>query len=155
MPRQRLASRILLISPSNQMLLFKIRYLTGALAGMCYWATPGGKLRANESYEAAAIRELYEETGIEVQSVGQCLAHKEFPWVMPGGEHVLAVEHYFVVRVHDVQLSNTRWSDQEREVVSEVGWWSEEELAACREAVYPPDLSSLFAQAITGEIGSM
>jgi len=149
MPRQRLASRILLISPSNRMLLFKIRYRTGALAGMCYWATPGGKLRTKESYEAAAIRELYEETGIEVQSVGQCLAHKEFPWVMPDGEQVLAVEHYFVVRVHDVQLSNTSWSDQEREVVCEVRWWSEEELAACRETVFPPELSSLFAQALT------
>jgi ADP-ribose pyrophosphatase YjhB (NUDIX family) len=91
MPRQRLASCILLISPSNRMLLFKILYRTGALAGMWYWATPGGKLWAKESYEAAAIRKLYEETGIEVQSVGQCLAHKEFPWVMPDGEQVLAV----------------------------------------------------------------
>lgn len=155
MPRQRLASRILLISLSNRMLLFKIRYRTGALAGMCYWATPGGKLRADESYEAAAIRELYEETGIEVQSVGHCLVHKEFPWVMPDGEQLLAVEHYFVVRVHDVQLSNASWSDQEREVVCEARWWSEEELAACLESVFPPDLSSLFAQALTGEIGSM
>lgn len=155
MPRQCLASRILLISPSNRMLLFKIRYRTGALAGMCYWATPGGKLRADESYEAAAIRELYEETGIKVKSVGQCLARKEFPWVMPDGEQVLAVEHYYVVRVHDVQLSNTSWSDQEREVICEARWWSEEELAACLETVFPPDLSSLFAQALTGDIGSM
>jgi len=148
MPRQRLASRILLISPSNQMLLFKIRYLTGALAGMCYWATPGGKLRANESYEAAAIRELYEETGIEVQSVGQCLAHKEFPWVMPGGEHVLAVEHYFTVHTGTEQCSCAQWTDREREAVCEVRWWSSGELAACHEEVFPPDLNNLFSRAL-------
>lgn len=41
---------------------------------------PGGGLRSGESYEAAAFRELYEETGFRTQSVGHCFAHKEFIW---------------------------------------------------------------------------
>lgn len=148
MLRYRLAARVLLISPSNRLLLFKIHYRTGALAGMCYWATLGGKLRDGESFEAAAVRELHEETGLKVQSVSQCIARKEFPWVMPDGERVLAVEHYFVVHANEQQLDATGWSDQEREVVSEVRWWSEEELLACQEVVFPPDLPTLLTQAL-------
>lgn len=132
MLRHRLAARVLLISPSNRLLLFKIHYRSGALAGMRYWATPGGKLRAGESFEKAAVRELHEETGLKVQTVSQCIARKEFPWVMPDGDRVLAVEHYFVVYANEQQLDATNWSDQEREVVSEVRWWSEEELLACQ-----------------------
>lgn len=146
MPGRRLASRILLVSSSRRMLLFKIHYRTGALAGRSYWATPGGGLRGDESFEAAAIRELYEETGLDVQSVGRCIARKEFTWLMPDGEHVLAVENYYVVRVCSEICSIASWSAQEREVVCEIRWWSENELMASAEEILPPDLPILFAQ---------
>lgn len=147
MPRRRLASRVLLISDSRRLLLFKIRYDSGVLAGVSYWATPGGKLRDDESFEAAAIREVYEETGIEVQSVGNCVARKEFSWLMPDGEQVVAVERYYVVHVRDERCFSMGWSDREREAVCEVRWWSAFELAACTEEMFPEDLPILFAQA--------
>ncbi|MEB0043414.1 NUDIX domain-containing protein [Pseudomonas sp. MH10] len=148
MPRRRLASRILLISPIDRLMLFKIEYKTGALAGMSYWATPGGQLRRDESFEAAAARELKEETGVEVQSVGPCIAHREFPWQMPNGEDVLAIEHYYVVRADTEQCSSAAWSGQERGAIAEVRWWSEAELAECDQEVYPPGLMSLFVEAL-------
>ncbi|MBU6959008.1 NUDIX domain-containing protein [Pseudomonas sp. CVAP len=148
MPRRRLASRILLISPAHRLLLFKINYKTGALAGMSYWATPGGQLRHAESFEEAAVRELQEETGVDVQSVGTCIARREFLWQMPDGKPVLAVENYYVVRAGAEQCSSAAWSDQERGAVCEVRWWSETELASCDEDIYPPDLTSLFAKAL-------
>ncbi|MGP6459768.1 NUDIX hydrolase [Pseudomonas parakoreensis] len=147
MPRRRLASRILVISASHRLLLFKIHYNSGFLAGRSYWATPGGKLQSGESFEAAAVRELREETGLEVKSVGHCVACKEFPWQTPDGEHVVAVEHYYVAHVGNEQCSVEGWSDQEREAVSDVRWWSESELAACQEEIFPHDLLILFAQA--------
>lgn len=146
MPRRRLASRVLLISGSCRLLLFKVHYDTGVLAGRSYWATPGGKLRDGESFEAAAIRELHEETGVEVQSVGHCIARKEFSWQMPDGEQVIAIELYYVVRVPDERCTTTKWSAEEREAVREVKWWSESELVACREEILPEDLLALFAQ---------
>ncbi|WP_367872452.1 MULTISPECIES: NUDIX domain-containing protein [Pseudomonas fluorescens group] len=108
--------------PSNRLLLFKIQYQAGVLAGMSYWATPSGKLRDGESFEAAAVRELYEETGIEVPLVGRCIAHREFLWQMPDGEHVLALEHYFKVHTCTEQCSCAQWTDREREAVCEVRW---------------------------------
>lgn len=99
MPRRRLASRILLVNQSRRLLLFKISYKTGARPGMSCSATPGGQLRDDESFEAAAMRELQEDTGTEVKSIGRCIARKEFPWRMPDGGHVLEVEHYYVAHV--------------------------------------------------------
>ncbi|MCQ6257370.1 NUDIX hydrolase [Pseudomonas sp. Q11] len=148
MPRRRSASRILLVSSSRRLLLFKIHYRTGALAGRSYWATPGGGLRGDETFEAAAVRELYEETGLDVQSVGRCIARKEFIWQMPDGEHVVAVENYYVVHAGNEICSTASWSAQEREAVCEIKWWSENELMASTEEILPPDLLILFARAM-------
>ncbi|MDD1963745.1 NUDIX domain-containing protein [Pseudomonas putida] len=148
MPRRRSASRILLISPSDRLLLFKIEYRAGVLAGMSYWATPGGQLGVGESFEAAAMRELKEETGVDVQSVGPCIAHREFLWKMPDGGDVLAIENYYVARAGIEQCSSDSWSGQERGAIGEVRWWSQADLAECDEDVYPLDLLSLFAGAL-------
>lgn len=148
MAQRRLASRILLISPSRRLLLLKIHYKVGALAGRSYWATPGGRLKDGESFEAAAVRELYEETGVCVRSVGTCVTRREFPWKMPDGEHVLAIENFYVVRSSDEHCSPARWSHQERDVVCEMKWWLESELKACTEEVLPSDLPVLFGQVL-------
>ncbi|OSR74439.1 RNA pyrophosphohydrolase [Pseudomonas syringae pv. actinidiae] len=146
--QRRLASRILVISPSHRLLLFKIHYETGALAGRTYWATPGGKLRDDETFEDAAIRELREETGIAVDGVGDCLIHKEFVWQMPDGEAVVAVENYYVVHAHEEDCTSANWTPQERDAVCDVRWWSESEIAASTEEILPPDLPILFARCL-------
>jgi 8-oxo-dGTP pyrophosphatase MutT (NUDIX family) len=153
MPRRRLASRILLISPADRLLLFKIRYENGALAGMSYWATPGGQLRVGESFEAAAARELEEETGIVVRMISPCITRRTFLWQMPGGDHVLAIENYYVVRAYTEHYSSAAWSGQERNVICEVRWWSHAQLAGCKEDIYPSDLVSLFHEALISYAG--
>lgn len=80
--------------------------------------------------------------------VGRYIAHREFLWQMPDGEHVLAVENYFTVHAGTEQCSCAQWSEREREAVCEVRWWSSAELAACHEKVFPQDLNNLFGEAL-------
>ncbi|EBM3361235.1 NUDIX domain-containing protein, partial [Salmonella enterica subsp. enterica serovar Derby] len=52
--RIRPSSRLIIISPENQVLLFFFSHENDALNGKSYWATPGGGLESNESFEQAA-----------------------------------------------------------------------------------------------------
>jgi len=49
------------IRQGNQILLVRQAY------GAQYWSLPGGKMEPGESIEEAAIREVMEETGLEVR----------------------------------------------------------------------------------------
>ncbi len=68
-----LVSAVALIDPDGRILLAQ-RPEGKSMAGL--WEFPGGKVEAGESPEAALIRELHEELGIETWS--SCLAPLTF-----------------------------------------------------------------------------
>ena len=65
--KKRPSARLIVLNPENRVLLFHFIFDEGALAGKDYWATPGGALHPGESYQQAARRELFEETGIQAE----------------------------------------------------------------------------------------
>ena len=117
----------------------------GPLAGQNYWATPGGALEAGESFADAARRELFEETGILRDAVGQQVAEQEFALQLYDGEYVMAEEHFFLVRVAGQSLSRDHWSPIEIEVITDHRWWSIEELTSTTEVVFPETLVAILA----------
>lgn len=144
--RRRPSSRLLVVDPAERVLLFRFVHRRGALTGRDFWATPGGGLEDGESFEQAAVRELFEETGVRVVAVGEPVARREFPMRMPDGEMVLADERLYLVRAEGT-LSRAGWTDEEHEAMREHRWWSLEELEATGDVVYPEDLAAILRRA--------
>uniref|UniRef100_UPI00048EA817 NUDIX hydrolase n=2 Tax=Pseudomonas TaxID=286 RepID=UPI00048EA817 len=138
--RERKSARLLVINPDQQVLLFKFVHKDDALAGSEHWATPGGGLEEGETFQAAAIRELREETGIQISSVAEPVAERRFEMLLPSGEWVFSVEQYFVVQVADPTLSRADWTAHELKVMAEHHWWSVEELRCTEQTVWPEAL---------------
>lgn len=145
--RERKAARLLLISPAEEVLLFRFQHTDDALAGTSHWATPGGGLEPGETFHAAAIRELYEETGILVEAVAEPAAHRRVSLTLPSGEAVLAVEQYFVVHVAEKTLSRSQWTSHEKKVMTDHRWWSAQQLRDTKETVWPEQLVQLLTDA--------
>ena len=143
---KRPAARILLLDPQGRVVLFRYQHDHGPLAGQTYWVPPGGSLDPDETYEAAARRELLEETGIEAD-IGQQVAVRHVQFMMPDGEMVAAEERYFVVR-SDAEIDLGANPDPvEREFTAEARWWTAADLAATSETVFPENILEMLARA--------
>lgn len=95
------------------------------------WLPPGGHIEPNELPDEAAVREVREETGIEVELVGRRALPVAYPrqliipegvqveHIAPGHEHVDFV--YFARPVGSTRIVPGRG-------VSRVGWYTQAEL---------------------------
>ncbi|AZD54443.1 NUDIX hydrolase [Pseudomonas chlororaphis subsp. aurantiaca] len=150
--RERKSARLLVINPSQKVLLFRFLHKEGALAGDDYWATPGGGLEGAETFQLAAVRELHEETGIRVGTVGEPVADRRFPMQLPSGEWVTSVEQYFVVHAPDQPLSRAGWTSSEVQVMADHHWWSADDLRSTEAIVWPESLVEMLEEAGVFEV---
>lgn len=138
--RTRPSSRLIILSPENDVLLFNFSHKNDALSGMSYWATPGAGLELNESFEQAALRELQEETGLKKDSAGATVASRTFPMQLPDGETVLAEERFFIIHEGKTDVDCSGWSDNVKSVIQNYYWWTLEELRDTTQTIFPHDL---------------
>jgi 8-oxo-dGTP pyrophosphatase MutT (NUDIX family) len=106
-----------------------------------YWFPPGGGLRAAETYEEAARRELAEETGFTGVDLGGHIWNRRhaFEW---RGEILDCHERWYLATVpHVFEVDTAGFTPEEREDIVDNRWWSVAELAATAEPLIPSDLA--------------
>jgi 8-oxo-dGTP diphosphatase len=145
--RRRRSSRLLLVDRAGRLLLFRFVYKKGALAGQDFWATPGGGVDDGETFEEAALRELWEETGMRLQNIGSSVWQREFVLQLPDGEYVLADERFFLVEAPQETLSRDGWTPLEKEVMTEHKWWSEDDLFRTAATIWPQNIAEILRNA--------
>ncbi len=138
----RFASRVLLFDPEGRVLLFLDEFPD--LPGRAKWITPGGGVEPGESAHEAAVRELFEETGLRVEDLGGIVHTFEFPVDRPSAKHSFSHWDFYVHTVEaPFEPSRENWTDEERATVQDWRWWSADELEATDHRYAPFDLPEL------------
>lgn len=139
--RLRRSARVLLFDPDGDLLLIRFRAQQGGRT-VVFWVTPGGEIEAGEEPEEAAARELYEELGLRLPLAGP--VHQE-----DGSEYVhlgerVQNEDTFFATVCERQAPRLAGvTRDEIRLMQEARWWSMEDLAESREAIYPKQLAEI------------
>jgi len=136
----RRAGRVLLIDAQGRVLLF--RGSDPARPGVYYWFTVGGGLNPGETTADAAIRELREETGLVVSSVGEVVWSDVAEFTFEGQAH-RQVQDFYAVRVGSWTVNIDGHDAVERRSIDQYRWWSVEELTITDEVYYPRELASV------------
>lgn len=143
----RVTARVLPITPDGQVLLIQGHDPRAPEAP--YWFTPGGGLEDGESSAQGAARELFEETGLQVDadSLGEPIGTDQADVPFDG---VLYRQHqtYFGLIVSRYPPHPAGLDADELRSVTAIRWWTLAELAAQPEPVYPPQLAQLVTTAL-------
>lgn len=137
-PAHRRVSRVVLLDENDRFLLL----LTASprlQSPVVRWLTPGGGVEDHESHAEGAIRELFEETGLRVDSIGEPIWSIEGQSIFNDGHIQSTYSEYFVVRTTSFELTNENWMDNEFVDITDVRWWTVEELQTSGEK-YSPEL---------------
>ncbi|GLY94647.1 NUDIX domain-containing protein [Actinoplanes sp. NBRC 103695] len=146
----RRAARVVLVDRADRTLL--MRGGDPARPGLRWWFTPGGGLEPGETSAQGAVRELFEETGLQVSEddLGEPVWHQvtEFSY---DGRTYRQDQDFFLVRVIEWEVDTTGFDQAERDTIDAHRWWSADEIDATDELIYPAELASLLRRLVGGE----
>ena len=141
MRKPRPAARLLIVDEKDRVLLFRF----DAEDKPTFWATPGGACDPGESYAEAARREMWEETGFQLNP-GPEVAKRTAVFTTIEDEDVESDERYFLIRVPVGPIDTSGHTELERRVMTVHRWWQLDELRASDEIIFPNDIADMIVK---------
>jgi len=117
-----------------------------------FWNPIGGTIEENESLEDAAIREVHEETGIVLtySDLGPIVWYGAFDLVLNGIlTHIK--QSYIIAKTNEKGVHLENLTDDEKEVVLKLKWFSLKDLYGCEEIIYPVVLLNYVEDIFSGK----
>jgi predicted amidohydrolase len=142
------ASRVLVMDQSGDVLLVKF----SSDSGHSWWVAPGGGLEGTEDHLGAARRELQEELGRDDIEIGPEIGRRTHTLSFNNGPWMTQHEVWFMARSARFEVLGEVVSKLAAEYVTEVRWWSAEELRRVGVVTAPRRLSDLVARVRSGRI---
>jgi ADP-ribose pyrophosphatase YjhB (NUDIX family) len=132
----RRAARLVVVDPNKNVFLFQYED-----AGRIWWATPGGGLEGDETFEEAAAREATEEIGV-IRPTLTALWSQTVDFTFRG-QAIRQHERFFLIRLlpEDVRVDEIIGEVHRIESIVAARWWSLEDLETSSEQVFPEDLA--------------
>lgn len=139
----RRAARVIVVDGAGKLLL--LRGIDPAEPSRAWWITPGGGLEPGEEPRFGAARELFEETGLTVAPAaltGPVVSRTaSFPFL---GRQCRQDEVLFFTRLSGgAEMRTDGWTAVERASVTDLRWWTLDDLASATETIYPPALPEI------------
>jgi 8-oxo-dGTP pyrophosphatase MutT (NUDIX family) len=150
-PFRRRTARILLADDQDRLLLFRWIARAGTPEEHAVWLTPGGGVDEGETIPQAAVRELFEETGLRIAEadLGPQIAvtggYADLGWAKG-----IFREDYFFLRTEPFTLDTGGFTELERDRVADHRWWPLADLAEPAERVVPFGLVALLTELFAG-----
>jgi 8-oxo-dGTP pyrophosphatase MutT (NUDIX family) len=148
---ERSCVRVVLRDQAGRILLFRAEL--ASRADTHWWELPGGGIEPGESYQEAAVREIREETGLEVskQQVGLPRWRRTSTWTARG---IRRLQHEVVVAV-DLDADAPPVTDggrtaEEAEEYVGARWWDVADVRTSHERFYPGRLPELLPAFLVG-----
>ncbi|CAN5137312.1 NUDIX hydrolase [soil metagenome] len=137
----RATSRVLLVAADRRVLMFLQYGKDRAVAPR--WITPGGGVDPGETHDDAAVRELREETSLQLESVPPAFRDEDFDPDQRWHPYETGHWAWYELRVDRFDPDRAGWTDEEIADVVEWAWLNADELDASEHEVEPswlPDL---------------